>query len=212
METRAGVYHNPATGKWSGMNAICGAPSSGSDASNARGRGMVLDVRRPRLHRGVPRDQSAGLGWRPHENTLTTAARHDIGTEICSHALQRDRTRGSRDRQRHDGQGKHRRYPAHARSASTGRRRDEPLTLEAFWAGASGWCTAAPNPIAKLTLDLYAAIRREIFVKRVRCSTGSLPTTIKAGLKPKGHDVGALRRPLMTRPRDSPSCSKLPHK
>ncbi|BAO90568.1 dihydrodipicolinate synthase family protein [Caballeronia cordobensis] len=83
-----------------------------------------------------------------------------------------------------------------------------PLALEAFCAGASGWCTAAPNLIARLTLDLYAAIQagkldeaRALFYRQLPVLEfilkGGLPTTIKAGLKLKGHDVGAPRRPLM---------------
>ncbi len=34
-----------------------------------------------------------------------------------------------------------------------------PLALDAFIAGATGWCTAAPNLIPQLNLDLYAAIQ-----------------------------------------------------
>lgn len=82
-----------------------------------------------------------------------------------------------------------------------------PLALEAFCAGAVGWCTAAPNLIASLTLDLYKAIQaadinraRDLFYKQLPLLEfilkGGLPTTIKAGLSLKGFDVGAPRRPL----------------
>jgi 4-hydroxy-tetrahydrodipicolinate synthase len=89
-----------------------------------------------------------------------------------------------------------------------------PLALEAFCAGASGWCTAAPNLIAKLTLDLYAAIQagrlsdaRALFYRQLPVLEfilkGGLPTTIKAGLNLKGHDVGEPRRPLIALPNDA---------
>ncbi len=35
-----------------------------------------------------------------------------------------------------------------------------PLALDAFIAGATGWCTAAPNLIPQLNLDLYDAVQR----------------------------------------------------
>ncbi|QGZ61124.1 dihydrodipicolinate synthase family protein [Paraburkholderia acidisoli] len=82
-----------------------------------------------------------------------------------------------------------------------------PLALEAFCAGATGWCTAAPCLIADLTLALYRATQagalseaRELFYKQLPVLNfilkGGLPTTVKAGLKLQGHDVGAPRRPL----------------
>lgn len=82
-----------------------------------------------------------------------------------------------------------------------------PLALEAFAAGAVGWCTAAPNLIPRLNIDLYEAVHdndirraREVFYKQLPLLDfilkGGLPTTIKAGLRLKGFDVGEPRRPL----------------
>jgi 4-hydroxy-tetrahydrodipicolinate synthase len=82
-----------------------------------------------------------------------------------------------------------------------------PLALEAFIAGATGWCTAAPNLIPKLTLELYQAtvdgdLRRakEVFYLQLPVLEfilkGGLPTTIKAGLQTQGFDVGVPRAPL----------------
>lgn len=83
-----------------------------------------------------------------------------------------------------------------------------PLAFEAFVAGATGWCTAAPNLIPKLNLELYNAIQagdlsgaRKVFYEQLPLlefivSNGGLPPTIKAGLNIKGLDVGAPRRPL----------------
>src|SRR5690606_10686286 len=49
-----------------------------------------------------------------------------------------------------------------------------PLALEAFAAGAKGWCTAAPNLIPQLNLDLYEAVlandlgkARELFYRQL---------------------------------------------
>lgn len=82
-----------------------------------------------------------------------------------------------------------------------------PLALEAFVAGATGWCTAAPNLIASLTLQLYQAITdgnldraREVFYQQLPILEfilkGGLPTTVKAGLQLTGFDVGVPRAPL----------------
>ncbi|MGF6757456.1 dihydrodipicolinate synthase family protein [Paraburkholderia sp. GAS42] len=82
-----------------------------------------------------------------------------------------------------------------------------PLALEAFVAGAAGWCTAAPNLIANLTLQLYQAViegkldrAREVFYQQLPILEfilkGGLPTTIKAGLQLAGFDVGVPRAPL----------------
>lgn len=82
------------------------------------------------------------------------------------------------------------------------------LALEALAAGASGWCTAAPNLLgtapARL-FDLMAAgeivAARDLFYRLLPVLrfivVGGLPTTIKAGLALQGHDVGAPRRPLL---------------
>lgn len=82
-----------------------------------------------------------------------------------------------------------------------------PLALAAFVAGASGWCTAAPNLIPEWTRAFYQAIAagdvpraRDLFYKQLSLLQfivkGGLPTTIKAGLKLKGFDAGAPRAPL----------------
>lgn len=82
-----------------------------------------------------------------------------------------------------------------------------PLTLEALVAGATGWCTAAPNLIPELNLALWAAVQegrleeaRTLFYRQYELleyiTRRGLPTTIKAGLKMLGLDVGAPRLPL----------------
>ncbi|MFI8454780.1 dihydrodipicolinate synthase family protein [Kitasatospora sp. NPDC085464] len=83
-----------------------------------------------------------------------------------------------------------------------------PLALEAFAAGAAGWCTAAPCLIPELTLALYRAVRagaldtaRQVFYRQLPVlqflTGGGLPTTVKAGLALRGLDVGEPRRPLL---------------
>lgn len=83
-----------------------------------------------------------------------------------------------------------------------------PLALEALCAGASGWCTAAPNLIAGLNIELWEAVRgdrldeaRECFEKQLPILRfileGGLPATVKAALKLQGIDAGAPRLPLM---------------
>ena len=82
-----------------------------------------------------------------------------------------------------------------------------PLALEAFAAGAKGWCTAAPNLIPQLNLDLYQAVlandlnkARELFYRQLPLLDfilkGGLPATIKAGLRSTGLDVGNPRLPV----------------
>lgn len=83
-----------------------------------------------------------------------------------------------------------------------------PLALEAFAAGATGWCTAAPNLIPEWTLRLYEASvagdliqAREVFYKQLPVLQfilkGGLPTTIKAGLQICGFEAGIPRHPLL---------------
>ncbi|MFG2907655.1 dihydrodipicolinate synthase family protein [Kitasatospora sp. NPDC048286] len=83
-----------------------------------------------------------------------------------------------------------------------------PMALEAFAAGAAGWCTAAPCVIPELTLELYRAVRdadleaaRRVFYRQLPLLQflvgGGLPTTVKAGLALCGLDVGEPRRPLL---------------
>lgn len=82
-----------------------------------------------------------------------------------------------------------------------------PLALEAFAAGAKGWCTAAPNLIPQLNLDLYAAVMandlskaRALFYRQLPLLDfilkGGLPATIKAGLRTLGLEVGDPRLPV----------------
>ncbi|WP_431036841.1 dihydrodipicolinate synthase family protein [Pseudomonas yamanorum] len=82
-----------------------------------------------------------------------------------------------------------------------------PLALEAFAAGAKGWCTAAPNLIAQLNLNLYEAVlandlekARELFYRQLPLLDfilkGGLPATIKAGLRLTGLESGDPRLPV----------------
>lgn len=82
-----------------------------------------------------------------------------------------------------------------------------PLALAAFAAGATGWCTAAPNLIPELNLDLYKAIQenqlhkaQDIFYKQVELLkfivAKGLPRAVKAGLDILGEESGYLRNPL----------------
>lgn len=83
-----------------------------------------------------------------------------------------------------------------------------PLVLEALTAGASGWCTAAPNLRARPCIDLYDAVRaRDMDTAQVCYDdlkpllqfivAGGLPTTVKAGLELLGFPVGDPRAPLL---------------
>jgi 4-hydroxy-tetrahydrodipicolinate synthase len=83
-----------------------------------------------------------------------------------------------------------------------------PLILDALTAGASGWCTAAPNLRPQPCLDLYTATQAGDFATanaiyeelspllRFIVASG-LPTTVKAGLALLGSDVGDPRLPLL---------------
>jgi 4-hydroxy-tetrahydrodipicolinate synthase len=83
-----------------------------------------------------------------------------------------------------------------------------PLILDALTAGASGWCTAAPNLRPQPCLDLYAATQAgdydaakatyEDLSPLLRfIVAGGLPTTVKAGLNLLGTHVGDPRPPLL---------------
>ncbi|MEI2430890.1 dihydrodipicolinate synthase family protein [Lysobacter yananisis] len=93
-----------------------------------------------------------------------------------------------------------------------------PLALEAFAAGATGWCTAAACLIPEQTLSLYAAVRsgnlaaaRQTFYRQLPLLQfilkGGLPKTVKAGLQLQGLDVGAPRHPVL--PLDEAGCRAL---
>lgn len=82
-----------------------------------------------------------------------------------------------------------------------------PLALEAFCAGASGWCTAAPNLLGKQPKAIYQAIKdhnlphaRSVFFKQLPLLRfivqKGLPKTIKAGLNELGYPVGIPRLPI----------------
>ncbi len=82
-----------------------------------------------------------------------------------------------------------------------------PLALAAFSAGANGWCTAAPNLIPELNVELYNAIQnndletaRQLFYQQLDLLkfivAKGLPRAIKAGLHILGEDGGTLRSPL----------------
>ena len=81
------------------------------------------------------------------------------------------------------------------------------LALEALAAGASGWCTAAPNlldeqpaTLCRLIAEDRLSEARELFYRLLPVLrfivTGGLPTTIKAGLQLRGLNVGNPRAPL----------------
>lgn len=93
-----------------------------------------------------------------------------------------------------------------------------PLALEAFAAGASGWCTAAPNLIGGPVKDMWDAVEandyataRRLFLERYDLLSfilsRGLPATIKAGLEMMGMPCGAPRLPL--RPLDEAGCLTL---
>ena len=82
-----------------------------------------------------------------------------------------------------------------------------PLALEAFCAGASGWCTVAPNLLGDLPNQLYHSVKNSdlaqaqtLFYKQLPLLRfivqGGLPKTIKAGLNELGFSVGEPRKPL----------------
>ncbi|SON63557.1 4-hydroxy-tetrahydrodipicolinate synthase [Mycobacterium simulans] len=83
-----------------------------------------------------------------------------------------------------------------------------PLVLEALKAGASGWCTAAPNLRPQPCIDLYEAVRAGDLEKAGAqyddlkpllqfIVAGGLATTVKAGLDLLGFPVGDPRPPLL---------------
>jgi len=84
-----------------------------------------------------------------------------------------------------------------------------PLALDAFVAGATGWCTAAANLIPDLNVALYesvvaqsdlnearAVFRRQLPLLQFLVARG-LPRTVAAGLELDGISVGPLRHPLL---------------
>lgn len=82
-----------------------------------------------------------------------------------------------------------------------------PLALAAFAAGAKGWCTAAPNLIPELNIELYNAVQnndletaQNLFYKQVDLLkfivAKGLPRAVKSGLNILGENSGQLRSPL----------------
>ncbi|GLE51916.1 hypothetical protein ATCCBAA256_14910 [Mycobacterium montefiorense] len=83
-----------------------------------------------------------------------------------------------------------------------------PLVLEALKAGASGWCTAAPNLRPQPCIDLYDAVRAGDLEKAQLLYDDlkpllefivaiGLPTSVKAGLDLLGFPIGDPRAPLL---------------
>jgi 4-hydroxy-tetrahydrodipicolinate synthase len=83
-----------------------------------------------------------------------------------------------------------------------------PLVLDALRAGASGWCTAAPNLRPQPCIDLYDAVRAgdlekaQILYDDLKpllefIVAGGLATTVKAGLDLLGVPAGDPRAPLL---------------
>lgn len=83
-----------------------------------------------------------------------------------------------------------------------------PLVLDALKAGASGWCTAAPNLRPQPCIELYDAVRAGDLDRAQRLYddlkpllqfivAGGLPTTVKAGLDLLGTPVGDPRAPQL---------------
>ncbi|MEQ1162091.1 dihydrodipicolinate synthase family protein [Acinetobacter calcoaceticus] len=83
-----------------------------------------------------------------------------------------------------------------------------PLALEALCAGASGWCTAAPNLLGQLPQQLIQHVKngnlnqaQKSFYQQLSLLrfivSGGLPKTIKAGLQLKGISAGTPRKPLI---------------
>ncbi|MDD0974205.1 dihydrodipicolinate synthase family protein [Pseudomonas fontis] len=93
-----------------------------------------------------------------------------------------------------------------------------PLALEAFVAGAAGWCTAAANLIPDLNQQLYQAVlandlvqARALFYRQLPLLEfilkGGLPATVKAGLALTGLEMGEPRLPVF--PLDAPGRARL---
>lgn len=88
-----------------------------------------------------------------------------------------------------------------------------PVALDAFRAGAVGWCTAAPCLLPRWCLELHAAARHGAaeradallaellpFLKFI--VQHGLPRSVKAGLALQGRPVGPPRPPLLPLPED----------
>lgn len=83
-----------------------------------------------------------------------------------------------------------------------------PLALAAFAAGATGWCTAAPNLVPGLNTALYKAVQandlakaQNVFYQQFELLqfivAKGLPRAVQAGLNILGEEGGYLRSPLL---------------
>lgn len=80
------------------------------------------------------------------------------------------------------------------------------IALDAFNAGAAGWCTVAPCLIGDLPKQLFDSVKLDtkkaqaLFEKQLPLLEfivqGGLAATVKAGLNIKGIEAGVARRPL----------------
>ncbi|MFE4588820.1 dihydrodipicolinate synthase family protein [Streptomyces laurentii] len=88
-----------------------------------------------------------------------------------------------------------------------------PLALEAFRAGAAGWCTAAPCLVPRRVLELHAAVagghddRADALLGELLpflrfLVRHGLPRTVKAGLEIQDRPAGPPRPPLLPLPDD----------
>ncbi|MGD9484997.1 dihydrodipicolinate synthase family protein [Streptomyces sp. TRM70308] len=88
---------------------------------------------------------------------------------------------------------------------------NNPVALDAFRAGAAGWCTAAPCLLPRWCLELYAAVRggadqradtllAELLPFLRLIVDHGLPRAVKAGLELQGRPVGPPRPPLLPLP------------
>ncbi|RGD57083.1 dihydrodipicolinate synthase family protein [Kitasatospora xanthocidica] len=86
-----------------------------------------------------------------------------------------------------------------------------PLALDAFRAGAAGWCTAAPCLVPQSVLELHAAavggqqeradsLLRELLPFLRFIVRHGLPRTVKAGLEIRNRPAGPPRPPLLPLP------------
>ncbi|MFJ8210676.1 dihydrodipicolinate synthase family protein [Streptomyces sp. NPDC096033] len=88
-----------------------------------------------------------------------------------------------------------------------------PLALDAFRAGATGWCTAAPCLVPQQVLELHTAVSRgqhdraDALLQQLLpflrfIVRHGLPRTVKAGLDIQNRPAGPPRSPLLPLPQD----------
>ena len=92
------------------------------------------------------------------------------------------------------------------------------MALEAFNAGASGWCTAAPCLIGDQPKQLFDAVKegnsekaKTLFYQQYEflefIVTSGLAAAVKSGLALQGNEVGGPRKPLL--PLNEPAKTRL---